>query len=199
MTKVYVSSVIPAPAADVWNVVRDFNGLPGWAPFVAESRIEQNAHADRIGCIRNFTLKDGGRIREKLLALSDYDLSCSYAILESPMPVENYVATLSLTPITDGNMTLAEWQADTDVDGFNLAYAITPGTFEDVVTHVVPVLTERGQYPEEYVPGTLRHKLVGRGDRLPDEHRGARYRIGGPGSTALSEEQVRAGSLIDSH
>ncbi|WP_018178940.1 LLM class flavin-dependent oxidoreductase [Jongsikchunia kroppenstedtii] len=94
---------------------------------------------------------------------------------------------------------LADWQADTDVDGFNLAYAITPGTFEDVVTHVVPVLTERGQYPEEYVPGTLRHKLVGRGDRLPDEHRGARYRIGGPGSTALSEEQVRAGSLIDSH
>ncbi|MEI9405617.1 SRPBCC family protein [Mesorhizobium argentiipisi] len=114
MTKVYVSSVIPAPAADVWKVVRDFNGLPGWAPFVAESRIEQNAQADRIGCIRNFTLKDGGRIREKLLALSDYDLSCSYAILESPMEVENYVATLSLTPITDGNLTLAEWQAEFD-------------------------------------------------------------------------------------
>ncbi|MDG4878707.1 SRPBCC family protein [Mesorhizobium sp. WSM4935] len=114
MTKVYVSSVIPAPAADVWKVVRDFNGLPGWAPFVTESRIEQNAHADRIGCIRNFTLKDGGRIREKLLALSDYDLSCSYAILESPMQVENYVATLSLTPITDGNLTLAEWQAEFD-------------------------------------------------------------------------------------
>jgi hypothetical protein len=114
MTKVYVSSVIPAPAADVWKVVRDFNGLPHWAPFVAESRIEQNAHADQIGCIRSFTLKDGGRIRERLLALSDYDLSCSYAILESPMQVENYVATLSLTPITDGNMTLAEWQAEFD-------------------------------------------------------------------------------------
>lgn len=87
---------------------------------------------------------------------------------------------------------LADWQADTDVDGFNLAYAITPGTFEDVVTHVVPVLTERGRYPKEYTPGTLRHKLTGRGDRLPDEHRGARYRIGGPGSTVLSEEEVRS-------
>jgi len=93
---------------------------------------------------------------------------------------------------------LADWQADTDVDGFNLAYAITPGTFEDIVTHVVPVLTARGQYPEAYVPGTLRHKLTGRGDRLPDEHRGARYRIGGPGSTALSDAEVRAASLIDS-
>ncbi|OBQ74457.1 SRPBCC family protein [Mesorhizobium erdmanii] len=114
MTKVYVSSVISAPAAEVWKLVRNFNGLPGWAPFVAESRIEQNAQADQIGCIRNFTLKDGGRIRERLLALSDYDLSCSYAILESPMAVENYVATLSLTPITDGNLTLAEWQAEFD-------------------------------------------------------------------------------------
>ena len=85
MTKVYVSTVIPAPAASVWQVVRDFNGLPDWTPFVAESRIEQGAQADQVGCIRNFRLKDGGRIRERLLALSDYDLSCSYAILESPM------------------------------------------------------------------------------------------------------------------
>ena len=114
MTKVYVSSVIPAPAAEVWKLIRNFNGLPGWAPFVAESRIEQNALPDQIGCIRNFVLKDGGRIRERLLALSDYDLSCSYAILESPMAVDNYVATLSLTPVTDGNLTLAEWQAEFD-------------------------------------------------------------------------------------
>ncbi|MGO4830840.1 SRPBCC family protein [Rhizobiaceae sp. 2RAB30] len=112
MPKVYVSSVIGAPAAEVWKVVRDFNGLPGWTPFVAESRIEQNAKADQIGCIRNFVLKDGGRIRERLLALSDYDLSCTYAILESPMGVTDYVATLSLTPVTDGNVTFAEWQAE---------------------------------------------------------------------------------------
>ncbi len=111
MPKVYVSSVIGAPAADVWAVIRNFNGLPSWTSFVADSRIEQNAPADQIGCIRNFTLKDGGRIREKLLALSDYDLSCSYAILESPMGVENYVATLSLTPVTDGNATFWEWRS----------------------------------------------------------------------------------------
>ncbi len=114
MTRVYVSSVIDAPAAEVWKVVRNFNALPDWTPFVAQSRIEQNAAPDQIGCIRNFRLKDGGVIRERLLALSDYDLSCSYAILESPMGVENYVATLSLTPITDGSATFIEWQADFD-------------------------------------------------------------------------------------
>ena len=71
---------------------------------------------------------------------------------------------------------LRQWVDETDVDGFNLAYAITPGTFEDVVEYVIPVLRARGQYPENYVAGTLRHKLHGRGDRLPAEHAGARYR-----------------------
>jgi FMN-dependent oxidoreductase (nitrilotriacetate monooxygenase family) len=75
---------------------------------------------------------------------------------------------------------LEEWAAETDVDGFNLAYAITPGTFEDVVTWVVPELQKRGVYPTEYTEGTLRQKLHGRGDRLPDEHHGANFRVGAP-------------------
>ena len=78
---------------------------------------------------------------------------------------------------------LLDWAADTDVDGFNLAYAVTPGTFSDVITHVVPALERRGAYGREYVPGTLRNKLFGRGDLLPDNHRGASYRVGGTGST----------------
>ncbi|MGI5221025.1 LLM class flavin-dependent oxidoreductase [Nocardia sp. CA-290969] len=86
---------------------------------------------------------------------------------------------------------LQEWVADTDVDGFNLAYAVTPGTFEDIVRYVIPVLTERGAYPAEYVPGTLRNALFERGDRLPPEHRGARYRLGAPGSTVLPDEVAR--------
>jgi hypothetical protein len=112
MAHVYVSSVIPAPAAEVWRVIRDFNALPVWTPFVAESRIESAMASDQVGCIRNFRLKDGGVIREKLLALSDYDLSCTYAILESPMGVSDYTATLSLTPVTETNATFAQWTAD---------------------------------------------------------------------------------------
>jgi long-chain alkane monooxygenase len=73
---------------------------------------------------------------------------------------------------------LQEWVDETDVDGFNLAYAITPGTFEDIVEFVVPELRRRGAYPEAYEPGTLRHKLHGNGDRLPLDHKGAGYRVG---------------------
>jgi Polyketide cyclase / dehydrase and lipid transport len=114
MAKVYSSAVIPAPANAVWTVVRDFNALPKWTPFVAESRIEQNGPSDQIGCIRNFSLKDGGRIRERLLALSDYEMSFEYSILESPMGVENYLSTFRLIPITDVDHTFAEWTAEFD-------------------------------------------------------------------------------------
>ena len=114
MAKVYVSTIVPAPAGAVWAIVRNFNGLPDWTNFARESRIEQNMQADKVGCIRNFRMKDGGRIRERLLALSDYDMSCTYAILESPMGVENYVATLRLIPVTDGDQTFVEWTAEFD-------------------------------------------------------------------------------------
>jgi len=79
--------------------------------------------------------------------------------------------------------TLQSLVEETGVDGFNLAYAVTPGSFEDVVEFVVPELQRRGAYPLEYAPGTLRNKLFGAGDRLPEDHRGARYRVGGPLST----------------
>ena len=114
MAKVYASSVIAAPADRVWAVVRDFNGLPDWHPAIADSRIEDSEPSDKVGCVRNFNLKDGGNIREQLLTLSDFDFTCSYAILESPMGVRNYVATLRLMPVTDGNRTFAEWTAEFD-------------------------------------------------------------------------------------
>lgn len=115
MAKVFVSTVLNAPAARVWARVRDFNGLPNWHPAIAESRIENGDPPDRIGCVRDFRLRNGDRLREKLLGLSDFDLFCTYSILDSPMPVANYVATLRLTPVTDGDRTFIEWTAEFDV------------------------------------------------------------------------------------
>jgi hypothetical protein len=133
MIRVYTSSVIDAPADRGWEVVRDFNGLPDWHPLIADSRIEGGLAADRVGCIRNFRTRDGGLIREQLLTLSDYDYECTYAILESPMGVDNYVATLKLTPITDGNRTFAEWSAEFDCDEARereLSQVIGQGVFQ---------------------------------------------------------------------
>jgi hypothetical protein len=133
MVKVYTSSVIDAPADRVWATVRDFNALPQWHPSIRDSRIEGNHPSDKIGCIRNFNLRDGGNIRERLLALSDYDFTCTYAILESPMGVKDYIATLKLSPITDGNRTFAEWTAEFDCEparANELAALVGQGVFQ---------------------------------------------------------------------
>lgn len=114
MPRVYVSTVIDAPTARVWERIRDFNALPRWVPAVRDSRIENGEPSDRIGCVRDFHLQNGDHLREKLLGLSDYDFFCTYSILESPMPLTDYVATIRLTPVTDGDRTFAEWTAEFD-------------------------------------------------------------------------------------
>ncbi|HEY0293210.1 MAG TPA: LLM class flavin-dependent oxidoreductase, partial [Hansschlegelia sp.] len=71
---------------------------------------------------------------------------------------------------------LQDWVEETDVDGFNLAYAVTPETFESIVGLLVPELQKRGVYPTAYKPGTLREKLFGDGPYLPASHPADRYR-----------------------
>tara|TARA_Y100000590_G_scaffold21294_1_gene24708 strand:- start:2819 stop:4177 length:1359 start_codon:yes stop_codon:yes gene_type:complete len=69
---------------------------------------------------------------------------------------------------------LEEWQ-QRGVDGFNIVYSVTPGTFVDFIDGVVPVLQSRGLVQREYSPGPLRQKLFG-APKLPDRHIGASYR-----------------------
>ena len=127
MVKVFISSVIKAPADNVWAVVRDFNDMPNWHPLISRSTIDGGRPSDSIGCIRTLTLTDGVKVREQLLSLSDFDYSFSYAILESGLDVNNYVAGLKLTPVTDGNHTFAEWTAE---------FETTPGTEQEMADQI---------------------------------------------------------------
>ena len=116
MARAHASSVINAPIEQVWARIRDFNGLPDWHPGVASSEIEGGEPANQPGCVRVLTLGNGAVIRERLLEMSDLGHHYSYAILDSPLPVANYRATLRLRPISDGNRTFAEWSASFDPD-----------------------------------------------------------------------------------
>ncbi|MEC8911301.1 MAG: NtaA/DmoA family FMN-dependent monooxygenase, partial [Chloroflexota bacterium] len=71
--------------------------------------------------------------------------------------------------------TLQDWQ-NAGVDGFNLIYSVTPGTFVDFIEGVVPILQKRGLMQKEYTPGPLREKIFGDA-RLPVRHPGAGWRI----------------------
>ena len=127
MARVFTSTVINASADRVWDRIRDFNGLPKWHPKIRDSRIENALPADQVGCIRNFNLQNGDNIREQLLGLSDYDMFTTYSILDSPMPIEDYTATIRLTPVTDGTRCFAEWSAEFSVD---------PGSESEWTAHI---------------------------------------------------------------
>ena len=114
MARAHASSVIDAPIEQVWARTRDFNGLSTWHPGIARSEVEGGKPSDQVGCVRVLTLKDGGVVRERLLEMSDLGHHYSYAILESPLPVANYRATLRLRRVSDGNRTYGEWSATFD-------------------------------------------------------------------------------------
>jgi NADPH:quinone reductase-like Zn-dependent oxidoreductase len=115
LIRVRRSAVIDAPIERVWAVLRDFNSHSAWHPAVGESRIERGEGADQVGCVRNFFLKDGNHIREQLLALSDRDYISTYCILDATLPMRNYVATVHLKKVTDGDRTFWHWESTFEV------------------------------------------------------------------------------------
>jgi uncharacterized protein YndB with AHSA1/START domain len=114
MARAYASIILKAPVQTVWNLVRDFNGLPRWAPAVARSKIEDGLDSDVVGCVRSFHTRDGGHVRERLLALDDANYTFTYNFEKPAFPVENYIATLRLYPVTQTDQTFAEWEASFD-------------------------------------------------------------------------------------
>ncbi len=114
MPRVVRSTIIDRPIEEVWEVLRDFNGHDRWHPAVTDSVIERGQPADRIGCVRRFHLRDGSELRERLLTLSDADTAFSYCLLETPVPLFNYVAHVRLAPVTDGNRTFWHWESRFD-------------------------------------------------------------------------------------
>jgi alkanesulfonate monooxygenase len=95
--------------------------------------------------------------------------------------VAEHVSIGGIGPVIVGSPTtvadeLEAWIDETGIDGFNLAFAVRPETFRDVVDHLIPELQKRGRYKTGYAEGTLREKLFGGSARLPDQHTGAGYR-----------------------
>ncbi|KAK4250359.1 luciferase-like domain-containing protein [Corynascus novoguineensis] len=74
---------------------------------------------------------------------------------------------------------MERWVREADVDGFNLAYALMPRTFEEVIQHLLPVLKQRGLFWDGYAVkgGTYRENVYGKPglSRPPPDHPAAKY------------------------
>ena len=101
----------------------------------------------------------------------------------TPDEVAKFVGIGAMGPVLVGGPTavadeLERWIDDADIDGFNLAYAVTPGTFTDFAEFVVPELQRRGRYWQDYDESTtVRERLYGAGHkRVRDDHPAAVHR-----------------------
>ena len=116
MARAYYSTVFQQNAADIWEIVRDFNNYSAWVGGASESRIEAGKSGDAVGAVRNVLYQER-RIRQRLLALSDVERSQTYEFCGAPsLPLEAFQATIRLTPIVDGNRTFVEWWATFDCE-----------------------------------------------------------------------------------
>ncbi len=116
MPRVFVSSVVDAPAEKVWATIRCFDAAADWLPFVKSSPIEDSGDPARVGCVRVVTQTDGAVFREVLVALSDAERCYSYTFVGSPVPVRDHRTTLKVLPITDGDRSYVEWSSRFEID-----------------------------------------------------------------------------------
>lgn len=82
--------------------------------------------------------------------------------------------------------TIEHWLDDVGIDGFNLRQYHSFETAQDFARLITPELRRRGRLrPPEQSAGSLRQRILGEGDRLPDRHPAARFRSLGSASTTL--------------
>ena len=118
--KVFASVVINTDASSVWAVMRDFIGLTAWSNVVTEARISNGKASDQVGAIRELTIGDGSVFVETLVSHSDHERSLSYDIVDGPLPVSDYIATMRVHPVTDGDLSFVSWSAEFDTSDDNV-------------------------------------------------------------------------------
>ena len=90
---------INAPAADVWNRVKDFDALNTWHPGIAKDEIIEGRN-NEVGAVRLLTTGNGDQLHEKLLGFDAAGMNFRYGIIDEGGMVSNYESTLKVEAVT---------------------------------------------------------------------------------------------------
>jgi hypothetical protein len=114
MPSITHSAVIASAAEDVWQVLREFGAIAHWHPEIIHSALEGDLTQPAVGVIRRLQLSDNALLRERLLTLNDDEMSLSYCFEQSPLPVDNYRASVQVGAIKGQSACHVHWQAQFD-------------------------------------------------------------------------------------
>jgi ribosome-associated toxin RatA of RatAB toxin-antitoxin module len=104
MTKISMSTDLDVSADQVWQLVGNFNALPDWHPEVEKSELTKKGQERRL------SLVGGGTVVERLEKIDDKARTYSYSIVDSPLPIKNYKATIKVTGTGKGCK--LEWSSE---------------------------------------------------------------------------------------
>lgn len=113
MAKVSLSTKLPVSARTVWDVIGGFNNLAKWHPAVAKSEEMKEGAATT----RRLTLHGGGTIVERLEGKDDKKRTYTYSIVQGPLPVAGYTASLRVEESKDGKSCTVEWSSEFEPSG----------------------------------------------------------------------------------
>ncbi|OCK76329.1 bacterial luciferase-like protein [Lepidopterella palustris CBS 459.81] len=137
----------------------------------------------KIPLDQDVTAADSLEAHKVTSILEAFTTTSEYIPRWTPRVIAEKAAIGGLGPVSIGSpATVADemerWIREADIDGFNLGYVTTPGTFEEVVDLLVPELRRRGFYPDTpEEPLTARERVYGKGQNgLRDDHTGSRYK-----------------------
>jgi Polyketide cyclase / dehydrase and lipid transport len=99
----------------LWKKIGDFCGIGSWHPAVEKCVLSADGNE------RTLSLKGGGTIVEALVNLDDAHHSYTYRIVSSPLPVANYISTISVSPDPKGSS--VKWVGKYDAKGASDAEA----------------------------------------------------------------------------
>lgn len=90
-------------ADEVWRLIGGFDSLPDWLPYIPKSQLSEG------GRIRSLSNPGGEAIVERLITFDNVARSYSYAILQAPFPVKDYLSTLQVKEADGGKGSRVEW------------------------------------------------------------------------------------------
>lgn len=99
---------IDASAEKVWDTVKGWDGLHTLHPVFSATKIL--AGGLNVGSIRELTIKDGPKFTEELLSFDNAGQSPQYKIIESPLPMVDYLSTVRVLSLGENRSELA-WMA----------------------------------------------------------------------------------------
>ena len=115
--KVEKTVIIKAAPAKVWALVKDFGNLQAWHPAIADTKLEKKGE----DTFRTLTLKDGGKINEKLRSIDDAGMKIKYEIIDGVAPVADYNAFMTVTAGPGAGESTVTW-----VGRFYRTYKLNP-------------------------------------------------------------------------